>query len=133
MGYCPAAMTSNDPWLEERGPREIFFSFDGRIGRRTWWLYGVGAMLGLGVIGIALLRIAGFGETTAQGVVNLVLLWPALAVSVKRWHDRDKSGWWVLLNLVPVIGQLWVLVENGMLRGTRGRNRYGDPEVSTFR
>ena len=49
-------------------------------------------------------------------------------VSVKRWHDRDRSGWWVLLNLLPVIGWLWALVDNGFVRGTRGPNRYGaDP------
>ena len=64
-------------------------------------------------------------------VVNLLLIWPALAVSVKRWHDRDKSGWWVLLNLLPVIGWLWALVDNGFLRGTDGPNRYGPDPLAT--
>ncbi len=59
-------------------------------------------------------------------IVNLLLVWPALAVSVKRWHDRDKSGVWVLLNLVPVIGWIWALIDNGFLRGTKGPNRFGD-------
>jgi uncharacterized membrane protein YhaH (DUF805 family) len=55
-------------------------------------------------------------------------LWIVLVVSVKRWHDRNKSGRWVLVNLVPVIGWLWQLIECGFLRGTVGPNRFGqDP------
>ena len=55
-------------------------------------------------------------------------LWVGLVVSVKRWHDRNKSGRWVLLNLVPVVGWLWHVIECGFLRGTVGPNRFGqDP------
>jgi uncharacterized membrane protein YhaH (DUF805 family) len=55
-------------------------------------------------------------------------LWIGLVLSVKRWHDRNKSGWWVLVNLVPVVGWLWQLIECGFLRGTTGPNRFGqDP------
>jgi uncharacterized membrane protein YhaH (DUF805 family) len=121
------------PWLagpEPHGPRQVFFSFQGRIGRKTWWLYGVLAMLGLSVLGTALLRIAGLGERGAEFAVNVLLLWPAIAVSVKRWHDRGKSAWWVLIWLIPVIGWLWVVLENGFLPGTRGDNAYGPPEVA---
>ena len=48
-----------------------------------------------------------------------------LGVSVRRLHDRNKSGWWVLLYFVPVIGPLWLLLELGVLPGTRGPSRYG--------
>ena len=52
----------------------------------------------------------------------------SFAVTAKRWHDRDKSGWWVLIGFIPVIGFLWTLVECGCLKGTDGDNRYGpDP------
>jgi uncharacterized membrane protein YhaH (DUF805 family) len=52
----------------------------------------------------------------------------SLAVFAKRWHDRDKSGWWSLILLVPFIGSIWALVECGCLPGTEGPNRYGaDP------
>jgi len=57
--------------------------------------------------------------------VNVVLLWPTLAVSIKRWHDRGRTGWWVLVMLVPVVGWLVALVANGFLPGTPGPNRYG--------
>ncbi|WP_210760769.1 DUF805 domain-containing protein [Azohydromonas sediminis] len=111
-------------------PAQIFFSAHGRISRRTWWLYGVAAILGLGLLLTALLRIAGADEDTATAVASLVLLWPSLAISIKRWHDRDKSAWWVLVGLIPVIGGLWLLIENGFLRGTPGPNRYGDDPLA---
>ncbi|MBV7329929.1 DUF805 domain-containing protein [Chloroflexi bacterium TSY] len=52
-------------------------------------------------------------------------LWPNLAVSAKRWHDRDKSGWWSLIVLIPIIGVIWMLIEVGFLEGTNGPNRFG--------
>jgi uncharacterized membrane protein YhaH (DUF805 family) len=67
---------------------------------------------------------------SADAVVNLLLLWPAIAVAVKRWHDRDKPGWWVLIVLLPLIGGLWALIDNGCLRGTVGPNRFGPDPVA---
>jgi len=53
-----------------------------------------------------------------------------LAVYTKRWHDRNKSGWWSLILLIPIVGPIWMLVELGFLRGTEGTNNYGpDPIV----
>ncbi len=121
-------MSTPDPHrpAEPMEPAQIFLSPRGRIARRTWWLYGVAAMLGIGLLLNALLRIAGMAPDPAAGVVTLVLLWPSLAISIKRWHDRDKSAWWVLVGLIPLIGGLWLLIENGLMRGTAGPNRYGD-------
>jgi uncharacterized membrane protein YhaH (DUF805 family) len=107
-------------------PRWLLFSFDGRINRRTWWLWGAATMIGLGIYLTAVLRIAGVQAQTTELLVNALLLWPATALAVKRWHDRDKRGWWALVVFVPVIGWLWALIENGLLRGTRGPNRFGD-------
>ncbi|HEY9065995.1 MAG TPA: DUF805 domain-containing protein [Burkholderiaceae bacterium] len=103
----------------------ILFSLKGRIPRKTFWLYGVLALLLVSVILNLLLGIAGFSDRVAEAVPNLVILWPSIAISVKRWHDRDKSGWWVLINVIPVIGAIWTLIENGFLRGTTGENRFG--------
>jgi Protein of unknown function (DUF805) len=47
-------------------------------------------------------------------------------MQVKRWHDRGKSGWMVLINLIPLIGWVWTLVELGLLEGTLGPNQYGE-------
>lgn len=49
----------------------------------------------------------------------------ALSVQIKRWHDRDKSAWWLLIHAVPAIGNTWALVECGFIEGTPGPNRYG--------
>ena len=110
---------------EPMTPRQILFSLDGRIPRKTFWLYGVLAPLLAAVLVMLLLGIAGVPDRIAEGVANLLILWPAIAVTVKRWHDRDKSGWWVLINFIPVLGVIWSLVENGLLRGSRGDNRFG--------
>jgi uncharacterized membrane protein YhaH (DUF805 family) len=109
---------------------QLFFGFRGRLSRRQFWLYGVLALLGLAVLGQGLLGIARVRAHTADLIVNLLLVWPALAVSVKRWHDRDKSGWWVLVNLVPVIGWIWALIDNGFRRGSAGPNRFGEDPLS---
>jgi uncharacterized membrane protein YhaH (DUF805 family) len=58
-------------------------------------------------------------------VVWLAMAWALLALQVKRWHDRDKSWFWIFIGLIPVIGGLWVLVECGFLDGTQGSNRFG--------
>ena len=117
-----------DPDTEPLPPLRMFFSLRGRVSRQQFWLYGVLALLGVAVLAHALLAIAGMRARSAELLVNLLLVWPALAVSVKRWHDRGRSGWWVLINLVPVIGWLWALIDNGFVRGTPGPNRFGaDP------
>lgn len=102
----------------------MLFGFRGRLGRLPWWIATILADLGLGIVD------AVFG-TPRPSIVFLVLLavpliWISIAVQVKRWHDRDKSGWWFLMNLVPIIGWVWVLIECGFLRGTAGSNRFGD-------
>jgi len=108
----------------------MLFGLQGRIGRRSWRLWGVLALIGFAIYATVLLRVLGFSARQTDIAVNLLVLWPAIAVSVKRWHDRDKSGWWVLLSLVPLIGWLWALIENGLLRGTPGANRFGPPQDS---
>lgn len=99
----------------------------GRIARRTWWLWGVAMPLGMAFYLTVLLRVAGLSPRITEVAVNLMLIWPLVAVSVKRWHDRGKSGWWLLVTLVPLVGWLWALVENGLLRGDAGPNRFGKP------
>jgi uncharacterized membrane protein YhaH (DUF805 family) len=108
-------------------PARILFSLQGRIGRRSWWLWLL-ALIGFEIYATVLLRVLGASVRQADVIVNLLVLWPAIAVCVKRWHDRDKPGWWVLVVFVPVIGWLWALIENGLLRGTPGPNRYGSPQ-----
>ena len=111
----------------------LFTGFRGRVARLPFWtgLVLIGLVwLALGVAAV----LCNFQPRLELGHCALVILlgflsfWPVLAVLAKRWHDRDKSGWWSVLLLVPVIGPLWIFVELGMLEGTRGANKYGpDP------
>ena len=69
------------------------------------------------------------GEFTQPQLMFMIwIFWPSIAVQAKRWHDVNKSAWWLLINIVPIIGPLWALIENGFIAGTTGENRYGpDP------
>ena len=108
----------------------LLTSFEGRINRQPFWM----ATLVLVVINIiaSVVITALFGDSTLvqllQFLVALALLYPSLAVAAKRWHDRDKSGWWTLIVLIPLVGPLWYVIECGFLRGTDGPSRFGpDP------
>jgi len=109
--------------------KEICFSFTGRVPRKVFWIYGVlMLMIGAGIVG----GIIGYlstvlGDWFALLLIPLyiVVVWISLAIQIKRWHDRDKSGWWVLIALVPLVGPIWQLVECGFLESTPGDNRFG--------
>lgn len=106
---------------------ELLFSFEGRINRRMYWVEG-GLLLLVPIIIFALIAIyldEFFGTTPLfLELLRLLLLWPAFAISAKRWHDRDKSGWWSLIGLIPYVGPIWILIELGFLKGTDGPNRF---------
>jgi uncharacterized membrane protein YhaH (DUF805 family) len=142
-------------------PGNLLFTFKGRINRAKYWLALViwcvvwAAVLGAGFGGE---MGAGFGGEMIAGnagailiVIILLLLVTSgvsgVAVGIKRLHDRDKSGWWLLifyllpavfdgigrggvpaLSLVAFAISIWSFVELGCLRGTDGLNTYGpDP------
>jgi uncharacterized membrane protein YhaH (DUF805 family) len=63
-------------------------------------------------------------------ILMLVIGWPVLAIQTKRWHDVNKSAWWILVNAAPVLGPLVTLVYCGFLPGTLGSNRFGAQPVS---
>jgi uncharacterized membrane protein YhaH (DUF805 family) len=120
--------------------QKLLFSFDGRVNRAKWWGWSIVAVIAYGaLVGISM---AIFGSTMSpEGVPQpsglaivlcavgfIAYFWVVLALAVKRWHDRNKSGWWIFISLVPVIGGLWYLIECGFLPGTSGPNKYGsDP------
>ncbi|MEP7102960.1 MAG: DUF805 domain-containing protein [Burkholderiales bacterium] len=121
---APAAI-ARSPFDDPLSVSQILFSFRGRVPRKVFWLYGVLGPLLISVMLEMLLGIVGVSERRAEMLTTLLLVWPCAAVSVKRWHDRDKSGWWALVYLIPLIGLLWTLIANGLLRGTVGPNRFG--------
>jgi uncharacterized membrane protein YhaH (DUF805 family) len=105
---------------------QMYLSIRGRISRKPYWLAILPLIVGYGIADVmtesADEAVAGLGF-----IIMLVLLWPSLAVQIKRWHDRDKSGWWQLISLIPIVGPLWAFIELGFLKGTSGANRYDLP------
>lgn len=109
---------------------DILWEFEGRIGRPQFWI-GTAVVWGLRIVfGIVVIVAA---DLLNDGLVLLLSLalfgaawWMGLAVSVKRWHDRDKSAWWVLLWAIPIVGGIWAIIETGFMAGTPGPNRYGN-------
>ena len=108
--------------------QNLFLTYDGRLNRQPFW---IGNII-LTVINIAATLI-GLGIGGAVGnlisvIVGIALLYPGICVAIKRAHDRDKSGWWILIVFIPLIGIIWYIVEFGCLQGTEGPNQYGpDP------
>ena len=108
--------------------------FSGRARRREYWfflLFNILASIVLaivdGVLG-TLNQEAGLG--LFSGLYSLAVLIPGLAVSVRRLHDTDHSGWWILIGFVPLLGAIVLLVFMFM-GGTPGDNRFGpDPKAS---
>ena len=136
----------------------LFFNFNGRCNRAKYWLAAL-------IYAVIYIILAIFGYVTddsavyqaINGMIGIVIFISSLAVGVKRLHDRNKSGWYlVLFYIVPgilvtaalVVGTVmedsivlasvlglaafaigvWAFVEMGCLRGTIGPNQYGpDP------
>ena len=111
--------------------------FSGRSRRREYWyfvLFNIIVGIVLGWID-ALLGTRGSyaGAGLLSGIYGLAVLIPTLAVTVRRLHDIDRSGWWILIGLVPLIGVI-VLLVFALLDGTPGDNRYGpNPKGATSR
>jgi len=114
-------------------PLRRYADFTGRSTRKEFWMF---QLLPLGLFLLTIL-IVGFGddETHALGsfmtviiVLGLIGLFiPQLAVQARRFHDQDRSGWLVLINLIPYVGAVAVLIVM-LLEGTKGENRFGpDP------
>lgn len=125
-----------------------YFDFSGRSRPLEFWMFWLlcaVAMAGFAIWGFEILATIGsrgesdhaindaaglFGPMlSAFGIFFLVTLIPSLAVQVRRFHDQDKSGLLVLLNLIPMVGTLIVLAFM-CIDGTPGPNRYGpDPRA----
>jgi uncharacterized membrane protein YhaH (DUF805 family) len=124
----------------------FLIGFGGRIGRMQWWL-GQLAVLGVLTVGFLssgfailqaflsnegsvpeILSAQGFGPAILILLATLVVAAVInISTSVKRYHDRDKSGLWCLPAFIPYLGGLWAIwqiIELGMLSGTPGTNRF---------
>jgi uncharacterized membrane protein YhaH (DUF805 family) len=104
----------------------VFFMVRGRITRSEWFARIV----------MAALFSAAFGELAdsvssqwGSGLFALLFLWSALALGAQRFHDIGRSGWALLIAVVPVLGPVWVLIQL-LKRGVAHANRYGPDPTS---
>lgn len=108
-----------------------YADFSGRARRKEYWFFILFLWLtifGLSIIGGILGAVAEIAGPIFSGLAVLAMLGafiPTLAVAVRRLHDTGKSGGWIFINLVPLVGGLWFLFLM-VSQGTSGSNDYGD-------
>jgi uncharacterized membrane protein YhaH (DUF805 family) len=119
-------------------PLRKYAQFDGRARRSEFWMFWLLIMI-IQIVFNVLIGVVGGGGMSAGappsgpamglfmilGGVGLALLIPSLAVAFRRLHDTNRSAWWLLIALIPVIGALVLLVFY-VLDGTPGPNRFGE-------
>ncbi len=101
---------------------DLFFSLRGRVGRGDWWY---ATLLVLSVFTTFYILLDAIGLRILSWVFYPPLYWTLLAVAAKRFHDRGRSGWWLLLLVVPIIGFLWLIWNLGFRAGDPVENRHG--------
>ena len=123
---------SSENWFNKRPLLKeyvwLLFSLNGQANRSQFWKGGLVAFL-VGALSLFSLFVSQFHAAEIvlvplSGLLILLASWIVVSVTVKRYHDRNKSGWWSLIYLVPAIGILWILNECGGLEGTPGPNNY---------
>jgi uncharacterized membrane protein YhaH (DUF805 family) len=106
--------------------------FTGRARRREFWMFtlvNVLISIGLSIIDTILGTDYGAGYGILSTIYSLAVLIPSIAVGVRRLHDTGRTGWWLLIGLVPCVG-LIVLIVFYATEGQRGDNQYGaDPKA----
>lgn len=111
-----------------------YADFSGRARRKEYWffvLFNIIVSILLAIVDVMFgLHSASMGIGILSGVYSLAVIIPSIAVSVRRLHDINRTGWWVLIAFVPFIGWLILLIF-ALIAGTQGDNQYGpDPKAA---
>ena len=95
--------------------------FTGRARRKEYWMFFLFNIIATIILGI----IAGVIHTKVLSVLyDLALIVPSVAVTVRRLHDTDRSGWWILIGLIPLVGTI-ILIVFEATDSQPGENKYG--------
>jgi uncharacterized membrane protein YhaH (DUF805 family) len=111
-----------------------YAQFSGRARRKEFWMFVLISTI-ISIILSFIDRLIGTGYSNGSGgllqsIYSLAVLLPTIAVGVRRMHDTGRSGWWVLINLIPCIGWIWYIVLAAQ-EGVAGDNQYGpDPKAA---
>ena len=105
-----------------------YATFDGRSRRREYWFFALFNFLILVALSIVDMGLGSFSEEAGIGLLGglfcLGIILPSIAVTVRRLHDTNRSGWWILINLIPLVGAIVLLVFT-VLDSQPGGNKYG--------
>ena len=105
-----------------------YVNFSGRAIRSEYWYWVLFVILAEIVTSIIDYVI---GAQITTGLFGLATFLPSLAVAIRRLHDVDRSGWWLLLAFIPLVGTI-ILIVWFCARGTPGPNRFGSDPLSGF-
>lgn len=106
-----------------------YAKFEGRANRPQYWYFVLTEILAFFILEIlCVIPFVNIIAFLALLVLSFGLIVPGIAVSVRRLHDTNRSGWWLLLCFVPFVGSIVILVFM-CLEGTKGANKYGDEPV----
>ncbi len=105
-----------------------YFDFNGRARRAEFWWYILVYLIIEVILGV-IQGMVGLG-TLLTGIFGIALLLPSLGVAVRRLHDIGRSGWWILIGLVPLVG--WAIIIYWYAQpGATGANAFGaDPKAT---
>jgi uncharacterized membrane protein YhaH (DUF805 family) len=111
---------------------KLFLTTKGRISRSLFWGVHLFSFIASALSGGLLTYIEEHNlpklPATAITLLCLLPVFLSIIVQIKRWHDLNRSGVWILVNFIPVFGPLWTLIQCGLVKGTDGENQYGlDP------
>jgi len=102
--------------------------FDGRARRKEYWFFTLFNLIAMIVLGVIDSVTGSFNPTVGLGLLSglyvLAVLLPGIGVSIRRLHDTNRSGWWILISLIPIIGPIVLLVFL-VLDSHPGQNQYG--------
>ena len=102
-----------------------FFKAGGRLSRGGFWLHG---LIAWGVFYLVWSALGNSSGSVLTWVINLPVLAALVLICIRRLHDRNYAGWWLLLGAVPVLGALWLVWQLALRRGVPDGNRWGpDP------
>ena len=110
-----------------------YINFSERARRKEDWLFTLFYMIFYSIImyvDMSLGTVNEYGMGAISIILTLAMFLPSLGVSVRRLHDTNRSGWWLLIILVPLIGMIWILVLL-CLKGTSGQNRFGEDPLES--
>lgn len=110
-----------------------YAEFEGRARRKEYWMFTLVHILIIMALQAGMVMLGGMNPESSIGLVIMSLLGlyslgvfiPSLAVAVRRLHDTGRSGWWLLIGFVPIIGAIILIVF--MVQDSQpGANQYGD-------